>query len=88
MEHLCLPENVKLLVASQLKQGVPIQKVLDDVKDNVAGSWKRVHLLTILNIERSYHVNSVSRHKGISLLAVKALEVGKWEVKTKVTKHT
>lgn len=66
LEHLRLPEIVRLSVAAQLTQGVSLQKILDNVRDNVTGNWKRVHLLSrkdITNIEKSYHINSVSRHK-------------------------
>ena len=64
LEHLRLPEIVRVSVAFQLNQGVSLQNILDNVRDNVR---RRVHLLNsrkdIVNTEKSYHINSISCHK-------------------------
>ena len=54
LEHLRLPDIVRLSVASQLNQGVSLQKILDNVRDNVTGSWRRVHLLSRKDILNNY----------------------------------
>ena len=52
------------MLAGQLLLGVSFQHILDNIRDNVGGELKRIHLLTrkdIRNIEKSYHLNSVQR---------------------------
>ena len=52
------------MLAGQLLLGVSFQHILENIRDNVGGELKRIHLLTrkdIRNIEKSYHLNSVQR---------------------------
>jgi hypothetical protein len=63
---LPLPENLKQMVACKLKDGVAIDKIMDTVRDNVDGEFKREHLITrqdIMNIKRKYNIQGVEKHK-------------------------
>lgn len=61
-----LPEGIRQAVASKLKEGVAINKILDDVRDRIVGCFKREHLISrqdILNIKRQYNILGIERHK-------------------------
>lgn len=64
--HLPLPDCIRETVASKLKDGVAMTKILDDIRDKIAGSFKREHLICkqdIRNIKRQYNIHGVERHK-------------------------
>ena len=66
LEHIRLPENVRLSIAGQLHQGVSFQHILDNIRNSVGGDLKCIHLITrkdIRNTEKAYQVNSVRRHE-------------------------
>ena len=46
MGHLRMQESTRLKIAAQLQQGVSIQRIMDDVRENTAGGITREHLLT------------------------------------------
>ena len=45
LAHINIPEPVRLKIASKLQQGVTINRILDDILENVA-NLKREHLIT------------------------------------------
>ena len=66
LEHIRLPEDVRLSIAGQLHQGVSFQHILDNIRNSVGDDLKRIHLITrkdIRNTEKAYQVNSVRRHE-------------------------
>ena len=63
--HLCIPKSKCLEIAKKLSDGVAIDRILDDVRDNVCVDEKRSHIITkrdILNIEGAFSLRSVERH--------------------------
>lgn len=55
-----------MLVARKLKEGVTIDKVLDDIRDQVGTSIKRQHLINrqdVNNIKRQFNIDGIERHK-------------------------
>ena len=64
--HLRLKEKDRLAVAGKLAQGVTFQRILDDVRDSVNGSFERMHLMTrkdIHNIDKAFGIHTFQRHK-------------------------
>lgn len=64
--HLRIPEAERLAIAGKLSQGIDIQRILDDIRDNLGKSCQRIHLLTrkdITNIETAYCLRGLQRHK-------------------------
>ena len=64
--HLPLSEQMRLLIAQKLKDGVTIDKVLDDLRDEIPGTVTRKDIITkqdIRNIKRQYNIGGVQRHK-------------------------
>ncbi len=67
LAHINIPELVRLKVASKLQQGVTINRILDDIRENVDkhSNLKREHFITrqdILNIQRQYNIQGIQRH--------------------------
>ena len=61
-----LSDSDKVAIAGKLSQGVDIQHILDDVRDNIGSKYQRLHLLTrkdIKKIERAYCVTEHQRHQ-------------------------
>ena len=59
-------ESERLAIARQLAQGVNIQHILDNIRDNLGTQFHRIHLLTrkdIYNIEKIYGLKVAQRHK-------------------------
>ena len=59
------PKEMKR-IASKLHQGVSVERILDDIHDNIDRNVSREHLVTrqdIRNIKTQYNVDSISRHK-------------------------
>lgn len=66
LEHIRLPEKIRLSVASQLCQGVSFDHILNMIRMGGSEKQNPIDLMTrkdIRNIEKSYHLNSVQRHK-------------------------
>lgn len=61
-------------LAGQLAQGVNFDRILDDIRDNIQDQFCRMHLTTrkdLLNIERTYGLKGIERHRD-DALSVKA----------------
>ncbi len=57
LAHLRIPEKDRLAIAEKLTAGVEFQRILDDVRDSIGDTCKRIHLLTrkyLNNIEKAY----------------------------------
>ncbi len=57
MGHLRISETERLAVAAKLANGVDIQHILDEIRDNMGDSYHRIHLLTrkdITNIKMAF----------------------------------
>ncbi|XP_030017106.1 uncharacterized protein LOC115437873 isoform X2 [Sphaeramia orbicularis] len=64
MAHLRISNESKLEIADKLSKGVAVEKILDDIRDNVT-SICRDTLTTkrdILNIKHQYYVDGVEQH--------------------------
>ena len=64
--HLRIPNDTRIKIASKLKQGVEIERILDDIRDNITCGISREHLVTrqdIRNIKVQYNIDGISRHK-------------------------
>ncbi len=60
-----LQSTLRQCVAGKLTQGVEVDRILDDVRDNIGGRLERIHLITrkdIANIERAYGLRGHRRH--------------------------
>lgn len=67
MGHLFLSVSDRQNIASKIAAGIPLQTILDDIRDSVSNCHlERTHLLTkkdLYNIEKAYHLNETSvRH--------------------------
>lgn len=63
--HIRLPLQERKVIASKLAQGVGVQHILDNIRENVSSKMERVHLITrkdITNIERTYGLQGGKRH--------------------------
>ena len=64
--HLRIPENVRLSVAAKLKQGVTIERILDDIRDNMVGDdFTREHLTNrqdVRNVLNQYNIRGIEKH--------------------------
>lgn len=52
-------------IAGKLAQGVNVQHIIDEIRDNLGDRLERIHLITrkdIANIERSYGLQGSRRH--------------------------
>ena len=57
-------------IVGQLAQGIDFQHTLDRIRDNLGKEFHQIHLLTnknIANIERTYGLKGVQRHKDMML---------------------
>ena len=43
--HLLIPEETKLSIAAKLQSGVSIERIVDDVQDDLSSDIERQHLL-------------------------------------------
>ncbi|XP_069676181.1 uncharacterized protein [Periplaneta americana] len=66
IERMPLDVNERATLAGRLAEGVPLQQVLDDVKDSVAPEdIKRIHLLKrkdLWNIKRDFNIHDATKH--------------------------
>ena len=66
MGHLRISQSDHLAIAGQLAHGVTFEHILDNIRGNVGEQFQRIHLLTtkdITNIERTYGLKGIQRHK-------------------------
>ena len=64
--HLRILETERVAIAAQLAQGVDIQRILDNIRDNLGKEFQRIHLLTkkdIYNIEKTYGLKVAQKHQ-------------------------
>ena len=62
---LRLPTVHRDTIAGKLAQGVNVQHIIDEIRDNVGDKFERIHLITrkdIANIEKSYGLRGSRRH--------------------------
>ena len=74
LAHVQIPPRVRIDIAAKLQQGVGMERVLDDIRDNVANELGREHLVTrqdLHNIRSQYNIDGMIRHKNdlISVLS-------------------
>ena len=53
-----------------MSKGIPIDRILDDIRDSVSTKIDRIYLLIrkdIVNIEKSYSLKEVERHSNNSM---------------------
>ena len=65
IRHLRVTDDLRRSIAVKLQMGVPIDKILDDVRDNVWSTKGREHLINkqdIRNIGTQYCIDGVQRH--------------------------
>ena len=63
--HLYLSNVIRKEIATKLSEGVTIDRILNDVCDNVSTDFKRSHILTkrdIHNIEKAFSLKGLERH--------------------------
>ena len=64
--HLRMPESQRMCIAAKLLQGVTVDKILDNIQDNVfEEGLQREHLTTrqdVMNIKRQYNIDGIQRH--------------------------
>ena len=62
MGHLRIQGATRIKIAAQLQQGISMQRIIDDVRENTSSGITREHLLTkqdIHNIKNQYNVEGV-----------------------------
>ena len=66
IQHTWLPKGKRQELAAKIQQGVPREKILDDIRDSVTeNNFFRYHLLEkkdLLNIERAFGLKDFQRH--------------------------
>ncbi len=65
LSHLCLPSSKRMEIAGKLYQGIPIERIMDDIRDSVDGALHREHMATkqdLHNIKNKYNIEGVMRH--------------------------
>ena len=65
LAHLRLPTSKRMEMAGKLYQGIPIERILDDIYDSVPGKLHREHLVTkqdLHNIKNQYNIEGIMRH--------------------------
>ena len=66
ISHLQIPSNIKSKIASKLHQGVAMEKILDDVRDETLstriGCEQLLSRQNILNIQRQLDLGSISKY--------------------------
>ena len=65
LSHFPVPVEVKNCIASKLQAGVPIERILDDVRDTIHDHIEREHLLSrrdVFNIQRHLNIQCIEKH--------------------------
>ena len=63
--HLKISTKTKMCIAAKLQSGVSVDRILDDVRDEVAGTIEREHLMSrqdIHNIQYQLNLRSIEKH--------------------------
>ena len=63
--HLRIPDNTRVSIASKLQEGVNIDKVLDNIRENVSATLGREHLVNkqdVRNIQKQFNVDGIQKH--------------------------
>lgn len=67
LAHLPIPENVRTKIAAKLEAGVNIDRILDDIRDDIPdGKVNRQQLLKkqdIHNLKRQLNISGIQKHK-------------------------
>ncbi len=64
--HLPIHDDSRMLIARQLQEGVAIEKIFDNIRDNAKGSCTRLHIINrqdVLNIKRQFNIEGVQKRK-------------------------
>ena len=65
LAHLRMSTATRLKIAAKLQQGVSLERILDDVRDNIHSEVTREHLVVrqdVHNIKSQYNIEGVMRH--------------------------
>ena len=65
LQHIWLSKHGRQQIASKIQQGVPADKILDDIRQSMPESLHRHHILEkkdIHNIQQAYGLKNVQRH--------------------------
>ena len=66
LAHVRLPyDHTRLKIAALLQQGVTIERIMANIRENTAGGLNREHLITkqdMHNIKNQYNIEGVTRH--------------------------
>lgn len=60
--HLVIPDNVSYTIAAKLQEGIPIDRILDDIRNTVEGQLGREYLINkqdIRNIKAQFEVEGM-----------------------------
>ena len=63
--HIRMPRETRMKIAAQLQQGVTMERIMDNIRENVVEGITREHLVTkqdVHNIQNQYNVEGVMRH--------------------------
>ena len=74
LAHVQIPPRVRIDIAAKLQQGVGMERMLDDIRDNVSYELGREQLVKrqdLHNIKAQYNIDGMIRHKNdlISVLS-------------------
>ena len=65
LAFLSIPQSVRQWIAVKLENGVCMDKILDDIHDNIDGKLNREHLINrqdIRNIRYQYNIEGIQKH--------------------------
>ena len=63
--HLRMPNETRMKIANQLQQGVTIERIMDNIRNNIAGGITREHLVSkqdVHNVKNQYNIEGIIRH--------------------------
>ena len=63
--HLKIPEQLRLCIAAKLQQGIQIDRIMDDIRNNVSGNCSREHIITrqdIRNVLCQFNILGIEKH--------------------------
>ena len=63
--HLRMQHDTRMKIAAQLQQGIPLERIMDNIRENTTKGITREHLVTkqdIHNIKNHYNIQGVMRH--------------------------
>ena len=66
LAHVQIPNQTRMIIASKLKQGISMERILDDIRESVSNGLCRQHLVTrqdLHNIKAQYNIDGIVRHK-------------------------